>query len=47
MPFANSSFRNLIPTDLASLYGFDVSIFDEFPVGSTEPAYNPNLQINK
>jgi len=47
MPFANSSFRNLTPTDLASLYGFDVSIFDEFPVGSTEPAYNPNLQINK
>ena len=43
-PFANSSLRNLSPADLASLYGFDVSIFDEFPVEST---YDPNLQIKE
>ena len=43
-PFANPGFHNLSPADLASLYGFDVSILN--PEGSTTPAFNQNLRIN-
>jgi len=42
-PAANTAFHNLIPTDLARLYSFDVSILDL--EGSTEPAFDQNLKI--
>ena len=42
--FGNPSFHNLSLADLASLYGFDVSILST--EGSTS-TYDPNLQINE
>ena len=44
-PSANPGFHNLLPADLASLYGFDVSILDI--EGSTTPAFDQNLKIKK
>ena len=45
VPFGNQNFINLTERDLASLYGFDINILN--PEGSTEPAFNSNLQIKE
>ena len=45
VPFANPGFINLTEADLASLYGFDISILNI--EGSTEPAFDSNLLIKE